>query len=480
MPNIVTRFAPSPTGYLHLGGLRTALYSYFWAKKNNGRFILRIEDTDQKRLVAGAEEKLLAVLASLGLELEADKIFRQSERLDLYQRAAADLIQTGWAYKCYCSAERLEELRVRQSADHEVPRYDGRCRDLSAAEISRHQGEPHTVRFKIPAKRTIHVRDLIRGTIQVESQDLDDFILLKSDGWPTYHLAVVVDDNAMGVTQVIRAEEWLPSLPKHALLYEAFGYQLPEFIHLAHLLNADKSKLSKRQGDVAVEDYLAQGYLPAALINYVALLGWHPADNREFFTFDELVREFSLDRLQKSGAIFDKVKLNWYNAHYIRQFVTAQDQHYQELVSFVRAQILPQVEDALLARIMKVYAARLDNLSLLRDLTSYIFSLPDYQSSLLIFKKSSLAATRRGLQAMQQCLDQAPVTVWSSVEQLEVLLKKSVTDVALSFGDALWPMRVALAGVEQSPSPSELAWILGREETMRRLLLAGEKLESMV
>ncbi len=479
MSKIVTRFAPSPTGYLHLGGLRTALYSYLWAKKHEGQFILRIEDTDQKRKVEGAEEQLISILGQLGLQ--HDQLFRQSDRLDLYREAAEKLIASGHAYRCYCSEERLEELRARQTAEHQVPRYDGRCRSLSAEEIQSHAGKPSVVRFRIPENRIVTVRDFIRGTITIKSEDLDDFVILKSDSWPTYHLAVVVDDSAMGVTHVIRGDEWLSSLPKHVLLYEAFGWQPPTFVHLPLLLNPDKSKLSKRQGDVAVEDYLAKGYLQAALINYVALLGWHPSSDEEFFTLEQLIKEFDLDRLQKSGAVFDVEKLNWYNSYYIRQAVEQNiPAYYQDVLAFVRAKVLPGVDETLLEKIIKVYSPRLEYLMLLKDRSQYIFDLPDYPAAMLVFKKSTKEVTTKGLRAVIKALTDINVTRWVAVEQLDSLLKEVVTTEGLSFGDVLWPVRVALSGVEQSPSPAELAWILGREESLRRLQLASDKLETMV
>jgi glutamyl-tRNA synthetase len=470
MKKIVTRFAPSPTGYLHLGGLRTALYSWLWARKNNGTFILRLEDTDQGRFVEGAEEKLKAVLHQLGLD--HDEYYKQSDRLDLYRATAEELISKGLAYRCNCTSERLDEMRKKQSEAKQAPKYDGHCRELNLAA----EGQ-YVVRFKIPADQTVTYQDTIRGEMKLATSELDDFVLLKSDGWPTYHLAMLVDDHAMGITHVIRAEEWLPSLPKHALLYDAMGWERPEFVHLPLLLNPDKSKLSKRQGDVAVEDYLTKGYLPAALINYVSLLGWHAADDREFFSLEELKAQFSLERLQKSGAVFDVEKLNWYNSHYIRQAVEQNiPAYYQEVLAFVRENVLPDVEESLLERIIKVYSARLEYLMLLKERSSYIFSLSDYPAEMLVFKKSTKDATTKGLTAAIKALTEVNVTRWISVEQLETLLKEVATTEGLSFGDVLWPVRVALSGVEQSPSPAELAWILGREETLRRLESASKKL----
>ncbi len=474
MKKIITRFAPSPTGYLHLGGLRTALYSWLWARQNSGKFILRLEDTDRERLVEGAEEKLLSVLKQLGLE--HDEYYKQSDRLELYRATADELIDKGLAYRCNCTAERLDEMRQKQTEAKQAPKYDGHCRELNIS-----ADEKHVVRFKIPTDKTVTYKDVIRGEMSLATSELDDFVLLKSDGWPTYHLAMLVDDHAMGITHVIRAEEWLPSLPKHALLYDALGYERPEFVHLPLLLNPDKSKLSKRQGDVAVEDFLAKGYLASALINYVALLGWHAADDREFFTLEELKQQFSLERLQKSGAVFDVEKLNWYNSHYIRQAVEqGSGDDFDYVISFVRERVLPKVEADILLRLVKVYSARLEYLSLLAERSTYIFALPDYPAQMLIFKKSNLEATTKGLALAMATLESASEPDWATATQLETKLKEATTAAGLTFGDLMWPVRVALSGAEHSPSPAELAWILGRKETIRRITLASEKLKTVV
>ncbi|MFA6460574.1 MAG: glutamate--tRNA ligase, partial [Patescibacteria group bacterium] len=331
---IKTRFAPSPTGYLHIGSLRTALYNYLFAKQNKGIFMLRIEDTDQKREVSGALESLIQTLQKMGLNWDEGPVmdkdlnltekgqfgpYLQSNRLKIYHEQALKLVKEGKAYYCTCSPERLAQLRTDQEAKNEAPRYDGHCRDLEIKAEKPNGNQPFVIRLKIPQDREVVFNDVIRGEVKFKSTEIDDQVLIKSDGYPTYHLANVVDDHLMEVTNVVRGEEWLPSTPKHILLYEAFGWQAPQFAHLPLLLNADKSKLSKRQGDVAVEDYLAKGYLPEALINYVALLGWHPNDNNEIFSLADLVKHFNLNKVQKGGAIFDVNKLNWFNCYYIKQ-----------------------------------------------------------------------------------------------------------------------------------------------------------------
>ena len=323
------RFAPSPTGYLHVGGLRTALFCWLYARKNGGKFIFRLEDTDQKRIFEGAENQLTSMLEWSGIEIDEGPQFggkygpyRQSERLEIYDHHIRLLIDQGNAYRCFCTAERLEKLRNEQRKKGHTPRYDGFCRNLSQSASSRRteSGEDYVVRMKIPeVPETMVLNDLIRGSVSIETSQSEDQVIVKSDGFPTYHLAVVVDDYLMKITHVVRGEEWIPSFPKHLLLYRYFGWDPPQFAHLPLILNPDRSKLSKRQGDVAVEDFRNNGYLPESLVNFVAMLGWSPAEEKELFTLPELIREFSFERVNKSGAVFDQEKLNWMNQQYIQK-----------------------------------------------------------------------------------------------------------------------------------------------------------------
>jgi len=315
---IKTRFAPSPTGYLHVGGLRTALYAYLFARQNKGIFALRIEDTDQKRYVEGAVESLQNALKFFDLNWDEGPIF-QSKRTEIYMKYAKQLVEGGHAYPCFCTAERLDEMRKQQEANKQPPKYDRLCLNLSKEEcrVRAEAGEPYVIRQRIPQELLIF-NDLVRGEMKFHGKDVDDQVLIKSDGYPTYHLANVVDDHEMEVTHVIRGEEWLPSTPKHVWLYQAFGWTPPAFAHLPLLLNPDRSKLSKRQGDVAAEDFLKRGYLKEAMINFIAFLGWNPGTEEEFFTLDELVDRFSLDRVQKAGAVFNLEKLDFLNGHYMR------------------------------------------------------------------------------------------------------------------------------------------------------------------
>lgn len=334
MAEVRVRFAPSPTGYLHIGSLRTALYDYLFAKNKGGKYILRIEDTDQSRYVDDSIEKMLEALTwsgvvhDEGVFIEDGKIVQkgeygpyiQSERLHIYRKYIDELMEKGHAYYCFCDKDRLERIREEQKGKGLMLGYDGRCRDISIEEARKRveAGEEHVIRLKLPKNRDIVFNDIIRGRISINTNDLDDQVLLKSDGFPTYHFAVVVDDHLMKISHIVRGEEWLPSAPKHAYLFEAFGWKTPEFVHLPTVLNKEKKKLSKRHGDVSVEDFRAKGYLPEGLVNYLALVGWSPESNEEFFTLDELIKEFSFERVSNTGGVFDKDKLDWINEHYIR------------------------------------------------------------------------------------------------------------------------------------------------------------------
>ena len=331
-PEIRVRFAPSPTGYLHVGGLRTALYNYLFARGQGGTFILRVEDTDRTRLVEGAVENLIRTLGWAGLDFDEGPgregdcgPYVQSERLEIYRTHAEQLLAAGKAYRCFCSAEMLEEQRRLQTVEKRAPMYEQRCRTIPHQESEQRaaDGETCTIRMKVPLLGELAFHDEIRGEVRVGVSVIDDQVLMKSDGYPTYHLANVVDDHFMRISHVIRGEEWLPSTPKHLLIYDFFGWEPPRFAHLPLLLNPDRSKLSKRQGDVAVEDFREKGYLSEALVNFVALLGWNTSDTRELFTLPELTSAFSLDRVSKSGAVFDIDKLRWFNAQYLRALPAA-------------------------------------------------------------------------------------------------------------------------------------------------------------
>ena len=327
MNKVRVRFAPSPTGFLHIGGLRTALYDYLFARHFDGDLILRIEDTDQNRKVEGAVENLLEAFQKMGIMFDEGPLlggeygpYFQSQRLDIYYKYAQELVAKGFAYPCFCSAETLDEMRKDMQEKKLFPKYNRRCLNLSDEETKTRiaGGEKYVLRLRMPDERTFVINDEIRSQVEIDTHQLDDQVIIKSDGFPTYHLAAVVDDHLMDITHVIRGEEWLSSTPKHIFLYECFGWTVPKWVHLPLILNPDRSKLSKRMNDVSVDSYLEKGYLKEALLNFVALLGWHGADDKELYTLEELCREFTLERVSKAGAVFDLAKLDWMNGQYLR------------------------------------------------------------------------------------------------------------------------------------------------------------------
>ena len=338
MSEVRVRFAPSPTGYLHIGGLRTALFNYLYARHTGGKMLLRIEDTDRTRFVEGALENLLKALKWSGVEIDEGVMldenghvtekgdfgpYIQSERVKagIYDKYIDQLIEEGKAYYCFCSQERVDQVRDQMRADGLTPKYDGLCRSIPLEEAKQRvaNGEEHTVRLKLPKDYDISFNDRIKGKITFNTDDQDDQVLIKRDGFPTYHFAVVVDDHLMGITHVVRGDEWISSTPKHVYLYEAFGWQAPEYIHLPTVLNKDHKKYSKRNGDGMVEDFIEEGYTPEGLINFLSLLGWSPDSEEEIFSMEELAKQFDFDRVNKTGAVFDKKKLDWVNGHYVRE-----------------------------------------------------------------------------------------------------------------------------------------------------------------
>ncbi len=477
-----TRFAPSPTGYLHVGGLRTALYNYLFAKQQRGQFILRLEDTDRERLVEGAGERIMQILKQFGLQYDEGPDmggnfgpYIQSQRLDLYRKYAEELIKQGKAYYCFCSPERLKELREKQTKAKQPSKYDRHCCHLTDKEVQEKikKGESYVVRLKIPEGETTFT-DLIRGTITVKNETLDDQVLIKSDGFPTYHLAVVVDDHLMNITHVIRGEEWIPSTPKHVIIYQALGWPLPQYAHLPLLLNPDRSKLSKRQGDVAVEDYLKQGYLPEALLNFIALLGWNPGTDEEIFSLSDLLKIFDLTRVQKSGAVFNREKLNWLNAYYIRQTDSAKlaglvKPYLQETDYFVEGKFD-------LKEVVKLFQERMEKLSDIKEKAAFLFALPDYGGEILIPKKSDKDKTKAALKLCQKLLQEYQQE-WQE-NALREFLDKEREEQGFSRAEIFWPLRVAVSGATASPDVFAILDILGREESLKRIKIALEKLQN--
>lgn len=473
------RFAPSPTGFLHVGGLRTALFCWLYARQQSGKFIFRLEDTDQKRLVEGAETDLIHMLEWAGIELdEGPEIggdfgpYRQSERLEIYRQHVHKLLDEDHAYPCFCSTERLDNLRDEQRANGEIPRYDGLCRRLKKEESARRvvSGETHVVRMKIPEiPETLVLNDLIRGRVSIETSQTEDQVIVKSDGFPTYHLAVVVDDHLMQITHVVRGEEWLPSFPKHLLLYRYFGWDPPEFAHLPLILNPDRTKLSKRQGDVAVEDFRDQGFLAETLVNFISLLGWSPADDRELFTLAELIEEFSFGRVNKSGAVFDREKLNWMNQQYIQNL--DQQDLVRRVAPFVAKTVYAEQDMDLLEKAVKILQPRLVTLA------------ETAKRLALFFDEDPQATDPEVLSLLKE--ESSKLVLAEFIKQLQTIKKlneenlgsvvKNVQTVTNIKGKNLWmPLRYAITLEAQGPDLKLIVDLFGREKCMRLALNAYE------
>jgi glutamyl-tRNA synthetase len=476
------RFAPSPTGYLHVGGLRTALYNFLFARKNGGKFILRVEDTDRARYVEGAVENLIKTLRWAGLEYDEGPgiggefgPYIQSERTDIYKKHIDVLIEKKTAYRCFCVPDRLEQMRKDLEKRKLTPKYDRTCLRLSETEIQENMaaGKSFVVRMKVPDETMIQFSDIIRGDVEFSSEQIDDQVLLKSDGYPTYHLANVVDDHLMEISHVIRGEEWLSSTPKHVLLYQFFGWELPKFAHLPLLLNPDRSKLSKRQGDVAAEDYKAKGYLKEALVNFIALLGWNPGDDREIFTLDGLIKEFSLERVGKAGAIFNIEKLNWLNFQHLR---IKPDTEVLAMLKYCLDQSSVERKDFSDQYLLNVIGAMRERVTFVKDFVEkspYFFQQPK-EYDLAVVKKRWNEHSAEHLKVL--------AGEFSKLENpqkgdYEAALKHTVDSLKIGNGDLIHPLRLAASGVGEGPGVYEIVSILGKEETIRRINLAIERLK---
>lgn len=502
MKKIRVRFPPSPTGFLHVGGLRTALFCYLFAKKNNGELLLRIEDTDKERYVPGSVEKIIESLNWAGIEYDEGLVLRnkisnkvsnnesknypgvfevgeygpyiQSERLEIYKKYAEELVEEGKAYYCFCEPERLKKVREEQKSKKMPPMYDRHCLgNLSHEEVNRKLKEkcPFVIRLKVPKEGEVKFNDLVRGEVSFKSELLDDQVLLKSDGYPTYHLANVVDDHLMRVSHVIRGEEWLSSTPKHVLIYQAFGWKKPEFAHLPLLLNTDRSKLSKRQGDVSVEEYKKKGYLPEALLNFTALLGWNPGkgETQEIFTKKELIEKFDISHVHKAGAVFDIKRLNWINSEHIKK-MNFDDFEKRAMPFLEKKDFFAKAENKYknkeyLGKFLALEQERIEILSEIGESGRFLFEEPEYKKELLFWKEMSESDLKESLQKSKEVLQSIKEKNWER-ENLE----KELLEVAgEKRGDLLWPLRVALTGEEKSPSPFEIAWVLGKEESLERI-----------
>jgi glutamyl-tRNA synthetase len=475
MNKIRLRLAPSPTGFLHIGNLRTALFGYLLAKSMDGQFILRIEDTDEKREVVGAAESLVKVLNWIGIGFDegphlggAYGPYIQSERKEIYHKYIEELLARDGAYHCFCSADDLTKMREEQQAEKLPPRYDRRCRNLSKEEVAKRiaAGETYIIRQKLPLDGEVIVHDELRGDISFQCADLEDHALIKSNGVPTYQFASVVDDHLMEISHVTRGDEWLPSFPKNILLYRAFGWEAPVFIHLPLILNKTGGKLSKRQGDVFVEQYRERGYLPEALINFCALLGWHPKHDKEILSLTELEQEFAINGMGASPAVFDEEKLDYYNAWYIRQKTD------QELLDLTREYLPAGETEGYLLKVITTVKDRLKHLPEIKELANFYFGESlDYDVSLLIWKSVPASEIKNNL---TELLARLEMEEWDIELESRVVAWLKESDKKL--GDYLWPLRVALTGQKASPGPFEVALVLGKERAIARIKQAISKL----
>ena len=477
MSDIRVRFAPSPTGFVHLGSLRTALYNYLFARHHNGTFVLRIEDTDQARYTEGAVENLLSTLQWAGLDYDEGPEkngsygpYYQSQRRDIYNKYVDQLLTDGNAYRCFCSEERLQNIRETQIARKETPKYDGLCRNLSVQESEgRAAKESFVVRLKIPESGEKIVKDIIRGEVIFQNELIDDQVLIKSDGFPTYHLANVVDDHLMRISHVIRGEEWLLSMPKHILLYEYLGWEKPQFAHLPLLLNEDRSKLSKRQGDVAVEDYRKKGYLPQALVNFVALLGWNRGDDQEMFSFAELVESFSLERVSKAGAIFNREKLDWMNGVYLREI--PEEEYVSHAITALKDAGLNTGNDSKNNLIVRAVRKSLSHLDEIKAKTSLFYNdqITEYDDNALEWLKKN--DSKIVFKAMTEEIENLPEIDLNSFKSVMGNVQKN-TGIK---GKDLWmPVRAAMTGLTEGPELPLVIDILGKDKMLKFLKQAME------
>ena len=477
-----TRFAPSPTGYMHVGNLRTALYAYLWAKKNHGDFILRIEDTDQERIVEGAVELIYRTLEETGLTWDEgpDKggpcgPYIQHERKPIYRKYAEELIEKGVAYYCFCDKERLEQLRTSLQLRKLPFRYDGHCKKLSKEEIKQKldAGLPHVVRQSIPSMGSTTFEDEVFGTITVENTTLDDQVLVKSDGMPTYNFANVVDDHLMEISHVIRGNEYLSSTPKYNLLYQAFGWAIPHYVHCSQVMRDAQHKLSKRDGDASYADFIEKGYLKEAIVNYIALLGWNPGTEREKFTLEELVEAFDLSGISRSPAIFDVHKLTWLNGQFIREMPL--EKFHEAALPWIRKAV--RREDLDLVKVSRVLHERTEKLSDIPGQLDFIDALPEYSPALYVSKKMKTdeKGSLESLRALLPMLE--ALSPWDH-ETLHRAVFALIEKKGVKSGVILWPLRTALSGKQFTPGGGvELADIFGREESLRRIRKGIELLE---
>lgn len=475
---IRTRIAPSPTGIAHVGNIYTALINFAFAKKNKGKFILRIEDTDQKRIVKGSVEVIINSLEWLGIKHdEGPKIngpfgpYTQSKRLPLYKKFALELIEKDKAYYCFCTSQRLAEMRKTHQKQGKLPMYDRKCLTIDKSDANqRAKKERHVIRMKITKSGTVKWTDIVRGEITFENKTIDDQVLLKSDGYPTYHLAVVVDDHLMKISHVIRAEEWISSTPKHIHLYNAFGWQLPQFAHTPILRNPDRSKLSKRKNPVSIMWFKKQGFLPEALVNYLTLMGWSHPQEKEKYSLQEYIKNFSLERVKTSQPIFDIEKLKWLNGLYIREKTD------KELLTLLKPFLPKKATEKKLVQIIPLVKERIHTLSEFTDYTEFFFAKPKLNiEEILKQSKHSANETKEKIKEFTKELESLPINKFT-LKNIEKIGRSLVKD-SWNARKFFMTIRVAITGKIISPPLIESIEILGKNETLERLKHASSKLQ---
>ncbi len=463
------RFAPSPTGYPHVGNIRTALFNWLFARHNGGVFILRIEDTDRERMVEGAVEAIVDSLHWLGLDWDEGPHF-QSQRLALYHEVAQELVKLDAAYYCYCSPERLRSVREEQMKRKQPPGYDRHCRNLTRSQRDEFEsrGIVPVVRFKTPLEGQTIFQDLLRGEVVFQNSTLDDFVLLKSDGYPTYHLANIVDDHFMEVSHVLRADEWLSSTPRHVLLYQALGWEPPKFAHLPMILGPDRSKLSKRHGATSITEYMEAGYLPEAMFNFLALLGWSLDDKTELMDKDTIIKHFSLERISKNPAVFNREKLDWMNGVYIRSLSLAE--FTRRALPFLKkglpSEVSSLLDESYVSRVMPLIQDRARTLGEVAQLTEFFFVEElEYDSKLLVEK---LSPAQAGSSLRVTLVHLEELAAWDA-QSLEKLLRPLAEELRLKTSVYFGLLRVAVTGRTAAPPLFQTMEVLGKERCLRRL-----------
>lgn len=485
MKKVRTRFAPSPTGYMHIGNLRTALFEYLIAKHEGGDFILRIEDTDQERLVEGAVDIIYDTMKEVGLTHdEGPDIggdfgpYVQSERLPMYKKYADELVDVGGAHYCFCGEEEIERQRKEAESLGISFKYDDPCKHISVEEARERiaKGEKYVVRQTIKHGGETYFDDEVYGRIEVDNSILDESVLLKSDGYPTYNFANIIDDHQMNITHVVRGNEYLSSTPKYNLIYQAYGWDIPTYVHVPPVMKDEQHKLSKRNGDASFQDLVKKGYLPQAILNYIALLGWSPETEQEIYTLEELIKVFDIKRISKSPAIFDIDKLTWMNGMYLRAM--SEEEFFETAKPYIEEGVHKNVD---LRSVAKILQPRTDVLTTIPEAIDFIDELPEYDNAMYIHKKMkttyeiALTALKEATKVLEELQD------WSSEEKIHEILLALPATLGMKNGQVLWPVRTAITGKQFTPGGAiEIAHILGKEETLKRIAYGIEKLEKEV